>query len=327
VKRRELLLASGALGALATARVSAQPKRPRTIGWFSVSDKESQLPTLRAFSASMAKLGHVEGRDFVFEGRWSSGKIETLPALAKELVALKPAVIVTASTAAIDALKKATSTIPIVFASAADPVASAFVASLARPGGNITGIMLRTELHEKLFDLIREITPATRRVALLAHESDPITAGLSDSMQRAAAALRFEMRVVNVARIEEIGRAFAEAAKGGAEAIIVPQYSLFLIAANVQRIGELALKSRMPLFSTWRNFTVRGGLLSYYNDIRDSFARCAVFTDKILRGASPADLPIEQPDRYSLVINMKTADALAIKVPQAMLVRADEVIR
>ena len=324
MNRRDLLLASGAWASLAATGAGAQPKSPRVIGWFSVFTRESQKDVMHDFGVHLARLGHLEGRDFVFEGRWSDGRADTLPALARELVATKPAVLVTAGTAAIEALKGATSTIPIVFMSAGDPVLSGFVASLARPGGNITGAMLRTEITAKLFELVREILPAARRVAVLEHDRDPIARRMRESFEAAARALRYELLAMPVADAGGIEGAFGAAEKAKAEAVIVPQYSLFLI--NSQAVGALALKTRIPLFSTWRGFTAGGGLLSYYSDFREALARSAAITDKILRGANPAGIPVEQPDRYTLVVNAKTAAALGVRIPQSVLIRADEVI-
>ena len=324
MKRRALLLASGALAAIAAARAGAQPKKPRIIGWLFASTKEIQRTALQDFSADLARLGHVEGRDYVIEGRWSNGGVEPLTALARELVALKPAVIITAGSAAISALQKESNTVPIVFASVTDPIALGFVASLARPGGNITGVMLRGELNGKVLELMREILPGTRRVALLAHERDPVTARMFADFTKAATALKFDLVGAPVAKIEDVDQAFSEAVKSKCGAMFVPQFSLFL--NHTAMIGALSTKVRLPLFSTWRSFTTGGGFLSYYAPFREIFARCAVLADKILRGASPAELPVEQPDRYALVINMKTAKALGIKVPQSVLIRADKVI-
>lgn len=324
MNRRDLLLASGALVSLAATRAGALAKSPRVIGWLSVFTRESQKDVIHDFGVHLARLGHLEGRDFVFEGRWSDGRVDALPALARELVAMKPAVLVTAGTAGIEALKNATSTIPIVFSSAADPVLSGFVASLARPGGNITGATLRTELTAKLFELVREVLPAARRVALLEHDRDPIARRMRDTFVAAAQALRYELQAIPIANIGEIEGAFGTAERAKADAMIVPQYSLFLM--HSQAVGGLALKSRIPLFSTWRGFTAGGGLLSYYSDFREALARAAAITDKILRGANPAEIPVEQPDRYTLVVSMKTAKAIGVRVPQSLLIRADEVI-
>ena len=324
MRRRDVLIAASAWGALAATRARAQAKKPRLIGWLSPFTKENQKDVLRDFSSDLARLGQVEGRDYVIEGRWTGGSVEPLPALARELVALGPALIVTAGTAAIAALKAASDKVPVVFLGVGDPVAAGFVASLARPGGNITGVMLRPELGGKLFDLMRETLPAVRRVALLEHEGDPATSRISVLFRRTASALQYDLLAVRVTRIENIDRAFVEAVNGKCGAMIVPQQSLFL--NHAQRIGELSVKSRIPVFSTWRAFTEAGGLLSYSAPLREMTARGAALVDKILRGVSPAELAVEQPDRYTLVINGRTARSLGIKLPQSVLISADEVI-
>jgi putative ABC transport system substrate-binding protein len=319
-----LVLASAASAALGLSRGWAQPAgRPKVIGWLSPFTRESQTAAIDIFKAQLKALGALEGRDYVLEGRWSGGSVDTLPALATELLALEAAVIVTAGSAAVTVLKRATRTVPIVFLSAGDPVESGFVESLARPGGNITGVMLR-DLHSKVLELIREVLPAVRRVAFLEHRSDPISTRLSAMLEKGAAALRYESFVAPVARIEDLDRALAAAVKGKADAVLAPQYSLFVLHA--QRIGELAAKMRLPLFATWRRFADAGGLLSYYANLGDSTRHGAMLVNKILRGASPAELPVEQPDRFSLAINMRTARALRIRIPQSILLRADRVI-
>lgn len=325
MKRRRLLIAAGALGALTAARAWAQPsKAPRLIGWFFSFTRESQNVVMKDFTTQLERLGHVEGRDFVIEGRWTDGNFQKLPALARELVALKPAAIVTAGTRDITALKHATDSVPIVFAGVFDPVASGFVASLGRPGGNITGVALRAELDAKLVELVRETLPAVRRVALVEHDNHPVSKRNAERFRQAASALRIEATSLRIERIDEIERAFAAAADSKVGALIESTATFSLLHA--QKIGAAAARARLPLFSTLRGTTTGGGLLSYYSDIRETYRRCAVLVDKILRGASPADLAVEQRDRYSLVINQRTARALGIKVPQTVLLRADEVI-
>ena len=325
MKRRALLLASGAWAALLAARAAAQPsKAPRRIGWLSSATPESQKVTFEAFVARLKELGHVEGRDVVFAQRWSQGRNEKLPELAGELVALKPAVIIAAAGPAVEALKKETSTVPIVFANVGEPVERGFVASLARPGGNVTGTTFRFELMGKLVELIRDTMPAARRIALLEDDTDPVAKRVSNHFQQAASALRYELSIVRVKQPDELERAFADIAAAKAEAMIVPPTSLFF--PHAQRIARLATNSRLALFGTLRVFTDAGGLLSYHNDSAEAYRRAAVLVDKILKGAKPADLPVEEPERLALVINMKTAKALGIKVPQSILLRADEVI-
>lgn len=311
---------------LVAARLHAQPKGLPRVGWlFPYPYDEIRKRSLAAFVNKLGELGRVEGRDYAMEMRWSDGKAERIPALASELVALKPAVIVTSGSASIEALKKATGTIPIVFASAADPVEQGFVKSLRRPGGNITGVAIRVEINAKLIEMVREIQPAARRMALLVDSSDPVTVTMpmTNDFQQAATAFRFEMKVVGVRQPGDLSGAFAEMTGAKIEAVVVPPQSLFFQTGRA--LAEFAMKARIPLFSVPAHARV-GGLLSYNADVPEYFRRSAVLVDKILNGAIPADLPVEQPDRYLLSINMKTARALGIKVPQSLLLRADEVI-
>lgn len=324
MNRRALLLLSGASAVLAAARLHAQPKGPPRVGWlFPFAFDEIRKRSLADFVGKLKELGRVEGRDYAMEMRWSDGKNERLPALASELVALKPAVIVTSGGASIEALKKATVTIPIVFASAANPVEQGFVQSLRRPGGNITGVALRVEINAKLIEMVRETLPAARRMALLVDSSDPTTKPMTNDFQQAASAFRFEMKVVAIKQPGDLSAAFAEMTGARIETIVVPPQTLFFQVGRA--LAEFSLKARIPLYSVPRHALV-GGLLSYNADVPEYFRRSAVLVDKILGGANPADLPVEQPDRYFLTINMKTAKALGIKVPQSLLLRADEVI-
>jgi len=324
MNRRDMVRALLALGAAPFTVRAQSSKAPRRIGWLSTTSPERNSSTDEAFAAKLKELGYIEGRDFVFERRYAHGHLGELSTLARELIALNPAVIVTASSASVAALKSETKTVPIVFATAADPVEQGFVASLARPGGNITGVTLRSEINGKLVEFIRETLPSVRRIAVLEHESDPVAKRASASYQRAAATLRFQLSIVRVKRVEELKRAFADIARGNAEVLVVPEQSLF--DSNGKRIAELAMKARLPSFST-RRFTEDGGMLSYYSDRRENYRRAAVLVDKILKGAKPADLPVEEPDRYALVINMRVAKALGITIPQSILARADEVIQ
>jgi len=307
VKRRQLLLASGALGALAAARAGAQAKAPRIIGWLSPGTLERDRPYIAAFTGQMKALGRVEGSDYVIERRQSEGRVERLPALAKEIAAARPAVIVTASSGAIAALKKETGSIPIVFTSAADVVEQGFVASLARPGGNITGVTLRTEVFAKLVQLVRETQPSAKRFALLIADRDPSATKIVDDFRRFGSAQGFQMTVFS-AKIE---------------IVVMPQ--LVMLVIHEKTVADLALKSKLAVYSSWR--AVRDGvLLNHYSEITENYRRAAVMVDKILKGAKPADIPVEEPDRFSLVINLKTAKALGITIPQSVLIRADEVI-
>ena len=324
MKRRELILACSALGALAAARASAQAKAPRLVGWLSPGTLDRDRPTIEAFTGQMKTLGYVEGRDYVIERRQSEGRVERLPALAKEIAAAKPAVIVTASSGAIAALKKETSVVPIVFTSAADVVEQGFVASLARPGGNITGVTLRTEVFAKLVQLVRETQPPANRLALLVHEGDPSVTKIADDFRRFTSAQDFQMTVFSVRQPEDFARTFAEMVRAKTEVVVAPQLVMLIIHEST--VAGLAMKSRLPIYSSWR--AVRDGvLLNHYSEITENHRRVAVMVDKIFKGTKPADIPVEEPDRFSLVINLRTAKALGITIPQSVLIRADEVIR
>lgn len=324
MKRRVLLLASGALGALAAARAKAQAKTPRLIGWLSPGTLERDRPNIEAFTAQMKALGYVEGRDFVIERRQSEGRVERLPSLAREIIAANPAVIVTASSGAIAALKKETSSVPIVFTSAADVVEQGFVASLARPGGNITGVTLRTEVFAKIVELMRETQPSAKRFALLVPDRDPSATKIIDDFRHFGSAQGFQMTVFPVKQAEDLGRAFAEMARARTEVVVAPQ--LVMLVIHEKTVADLAMKSRLPVYSSWR--VARDGvLMSHYSEITENHRRVAAMVDKIFKGTKPADIPVEQPDRFSLVINLRTAKALGIEIPQSVLVRADEVIQ
>ena len=325
MKRRDLVFATGALGVLAAARAFAQsPKAPRRIAMLIPTSRESSKPNLDAFGEKLKELGYIEGRDYVIEARHGDGRIELLTPLARELVALKPDVILTASSAAILALKKETTSIPIVFGTAADVVEQGMVASLARPGGNITGLTLRTETIGKVVQLVRETLPDARRIAVFEHEDAAYAARFSAAHRQPAQAAGFQLSIVKVRRPEDFERAFAEMSCARVDALIVPLMTLFV--RNEKMVTDGAIKARLPLYSTW-NFTRVGGLLSFTSDVPENYRRAAVMIDKIFKGAKPADIPVEEPDRFRLVINLRTAKALGITIPQSVLIRADEVIR
>ena len=324
MNRRGLIFATCALGVLAVAPVFAQsPKAPRRIAWLVHASREIFKLQADAFGAKLKELGYVEGRDYVIEARHSEGRLELLAPLARELVALKPDVILTGSSAALLALKKETTSIPIVFGTAADVVEQGIVASLARPGGNITGITLRSEMSGKLVQLVRETLPDARRIALFEHEGDPYAARFSEAHRQPAQAAGFQLSIVKVRRREDFERAFLDMKSARADALIVPQMSLF--SSNQKMVTEGAIKARLPLYSTGP-IAQAGGLLSFSSVVRENYRRAAVMIDKIFKGAKPADIPVEEPDRFRLVINLRTARALGIKIPQSVLIRADEVI-
>jgi putative ABC transport system substrate-binding protein len=324
MKRREVLLASCAL-VLASTRARAQSgKPPRRIAILSPSTREFSRPLIEAFRAALKELGYVEGRDLVLEIRWSEGATERLPTLARELVALKPEVLVTATTAGVSAASKATSTVPVVFVVLGNP--EGFVKSLSHPGGNMTGTVFRgASFVEKLAELVRESLPRAKRIALLDDGNDPSIEKTREFITRTFTALGMELTAfVPVMRAEDLAQAFAAIKKHNCEVVFaIPRG---LLVSNARKLGELALQARLPLVGARRAFAEAGGLLSYDNDPREDYRRAAVFVDKILKGAKPGDLPAEQPDRFQLVVNLRTAKTLGIKIPQPVMLRATEVI-
>jgi putative ABC transport system substrate-binding protein len=272
----------------------------------------------------LKELGYLEGRDIAIEARWAGGKIERLEPLAVEMVARNPAVIATATSAAVAALMKATSSIPIVFAAAGNPVEQGFVSSLGRPGGNVTGMALHFDLNAKIIEIIREALPAARRLGVLVHDSDPVYKILRETAETSARHFRFEPVVVSIARAEEIEHAFKEIADRKVDALLPPISSLFI--GNADRIAQLALRARLPLFSTHHQLTTGGGLLSYGTQLEENYRRAAALVDKILRGTRPGELPVELPERFQLVINIKTAKEIGVRLSPTTILRADRVI-
>lgn len=326
-RRRALLLASGACAALAAARAWAQAARaPRRIAFLLPGTRELGHANLEAFKSALTGLGYVEGRDLVIDVRWSDGISERLPGLARELLALDPAVVVTATQVGAAALKAATITVPVVFISVGNPDTQAFVASLARPGGNMTGTAFRAGgFNSKLAEVLRETLPAAKRIALLDIENYPSREVNRAFFEKMLPKLGFELTaVVPVGSAADFAQAFAEIRKRRAQVVWAVPHAL--LAANAAKLSELALQLRIPLVGPRRAFADEGGLLSYDNDVREDYRRAAAFVDRILKGAKPADLPVEQLDRFQLVLNLRTAKALGIRIPQSVRTRADEVI-
>jgi putative ABC transport system substrate-binding protein len=272
----------------------------------------------------LRELGWIEGRNVSIEYRWAEGRTERLSEFAAEFVRLKVDIIVTSATPPVIAAKKATSMIPIVFASAGDPVGAGLVASLARPGGNVTGLSLQaTDLAGKRLELLREVVPDLRRLAVMANITAPPAVLEMAEVQTTGRALGFEVVASEIRRPEDIASAF-EAFKARAEALYVCNDPL--VTTNRIRINILALGVRLPTIYNAREFVEAGGLMSYGPNFLDLYRRAGDYVDKILRGAKPADLPVEQPTKFDLVINIVTAKALGITVPRMLLGRADGVI-
>ena len=281
-----------------------------------------------AFRQGLRDLGYVEGRNVVIEYRDAEGKLERLPALAAELVALKVDVIVAASTLAALAAKQATRTLPIVFAAAADPVASGLVTSLARPGGNVTGLSnLAPELVGKRLELLKQAVPGVSRVAVLWQPGalgERTEKDMLKGAEVAARALGVRLQFVEARGPADFDRAFSDMTRARAGALTVLPSAMFF--SERRRLVDLAAKNRLPAVYPWREFVDAGGLMSYGPNLADLFRRAATYVDKILKGAKPGDLPVEQPTKFELVINLKTAKALGLTIPPSVLARADQVI-
>jgi putative ABC transport system substrate-binding protein len=283
-------------------------------------------PVLRGFFERLRELGYVEGHNVVIEGRYYGDQLDRLPALAAELVRLRVDVIVAGAAPAPEAAHRATKTIPIVMAGLhPDPVGSGLVASLARPGGNVTGLALEvSEFRGKQLQLLKEAVPGLGHVAVLADPANPQHAHELRGVERAARLLKVRLRVVEARVPGEFAEAFAVASRERAGALMVLGGSM--LYTHRVRLVELAAQSRLPLMAGQREVAEAGGFMSYGADVLASFRRAADYVDKILKGAKPADLPIEQPTKFELVINLKTAKALGLTIPPAVLARADHVI-
>jgi putative tryptophan/tyrosine transport system substrate-binding protein len=325
MNRREFitLLGGAAAWPLAASAEQTAEKLP-TIGFLGESTPVAQSERTAAFVQRLRELGWIEGRTVAIEYRWAEGRSERFAEIATELVRLKVDVIVTSSTPAVIAAKQATSVIPIVFAIAADPVGTGLVASLARPGGNVTGLSIQsTDLAAKRLAILREVVPGLRRLAIMANVGNPASALEIDEVQAAARALGLEVTTLEIRRAEDIALAF-EAIEGRADAVYLPTEPLVL--TNRVRINTMALGARLPTIYSGREYVESAGLMSYGPNRPDLFRRAGDIADKILRGAKPSDIPVEQPTKFDLVINLTTAKALRLNISESFLLRADEVI-
>ena len=327
--RRRIVFAVGAGAFIPLTALPQQRSKPRRIGMLLLASQKFHVDTGndKLFLQGMHELGYVPGRDFVMEERFADGKLERLPTLAAELVTLRVDVIVAVSPSAIRAARDATATIPVVMAfSGDDPVKAGFVASLARPGGNITGMTsLTSELAPKWIELLVDALPGIQRIAVLGSPIRPDHKEQADIMRAAARSHGIRLEVVEARDLEQYGTAFDNMTRQRAEAVIILSGPEF--AQNLGRLAELAAMHRLPSLWQYRDFVVAGGLLSYGPSIPDLSARAAVFVDKILKGANPGELPVQQPTRFDLTINLKTAKALGLTIPQSLLLRANEVIQ
>ena len=325
MRRREFvaLLGSTALAWPIPARAQ-QGGKLATIGLLGSGTAAAQSQWTAAFVQRLRELGWTEGRNVTIEYRWAEGRSERFAELAAEFVRLKVDVILTHNTPPVIAAKQATSVIPIVFATAADPVDTGLVASLARPGSNVTGLSSQTtDLASKRIELLREVVPGLRQLAFLSQPDNPYVVFDMRQAESAARRLGLETASLEIRRAEDIAPAFEEL-KGRAEALyILPDPLLF---THRLRINTLALGARLPTMHLLREYVEASGLMSYGPNWSDQWRRAADYVDKILRGAKPADLPVEQPTKFDLIINLTTAKALGLMIPEAFLLRGDEII-
>ena len=324
--RRKLLVALGGVLAAPLVSFAQQQGKARRIGVLGMASASMYIPYVEALIARLREAGYIEGRDIVIDYRFADGRYERLAELATELVLLKPDVLVSHGTPATQAARKATTSIPVVMVSIADPVASGLAASLARPGGNVTGLSnLAAGVVAKHVELLAQISPGSAALAVLRNPENP--GAMDPQLKEAEAAARSlgrRLQLVDVGAPGDFDAAFARMAAARAPGVVVLSDPLFI--EHRQHIAGLAIKNRIPtVFSRSENVDA-GGLISYGPSLTGQFQQAAIYVDRILKGAKPADLPVEQPTKFELVINMKTARALGIKIPQSILVRVDRAI-
>jgi putative ABC transport system substrate-binding protein len=325
MRRREFIALVGSAAASWPLAAHTQPHSVRRIGMLEPGVSSPSDPFVDAFRDGLRELGYNEGRDILLEIRWAGGSNEPLVGLAVELVALKVDVLVTVSTPAAIAAKQATTTIPIVFTAVGDPVGAGVVPSLARPGGNATGFsMLATELSAKRLEILREIAPDTSPVVMLWNDTNPGMTLRAHESERAAATLGLTIQSYGVHDLITFDPAFEAIVSAGGAAMLTLVDPFTRL--HRQRIVDFAAERHLPAIYESREFVDAGGLMSYGIDLSAMQRRAAVYVDKILKGAKPADLPVEQPTRFELVINLRTAKALGLTIPPSLLSRADEVI-
>lgn len=324
--RRGVLRALG-IGVLALPFGLHAQQRVKTarIGYFSYTAQSVSAPYLDAFKRGMAELGYVEGKSYLLDVRSADGKADRLPVLAAELVQLKLDIIVVASAPAARAVLQATRSIPIVMATMADPVRTGLIKSLARPGGNVTGLSDMTgDLSGKNLDLIKIVVPRLSRIAVLTDRMTPASVQALKDIDMAAHASRLKVISASASNPSEIEAAFVFFSREHAEAMIVTPSTFFL--QQERQILDLSTKSGLPSIGIYRGYAEAGGLMAYGPNFQENFRRAATYVDKILKGANPGDLPVEQPMTLELVINRKTAKSLGLTIPQELLLRADKVI-
>ena len=326
MRRRDFIkVIAGSVAACPLAARAQQAGKVYRIGILEMTSATLNAANVYALRAGLQQLGYVEGRNLVIEYRSADGRDDRFPGLARELLALKVDVIVTRGTPAAKAAKNATSTVPVVMAASGDPLGTGLVTSLSRPGGNITGLSaIVGELAPKRLELIREIVPGLARIAVLANTSNDAVRRDWARIETAARSLGVQSQLLDLRKSDALGPTFDDAGARRADALVVVIDAITL--ANRQRIVDLAMKYRLPAIYSSREFVDIGGLISYGVSYPDLYRRAATYVDKILKGAKPADLPVEQPTKFGMVINLKTANAISLDIAPTMLTRADEVI-
>ena len=324
MKRREFIMLFGGAAAAWPLAAGAQEGKVWRIGFLRYASPNAAH--LDAFRRGLRDVGYAEGRNIVIEERYASGVYDRLPPLIAELIALKPDVIVIDGTATAKVVQTATKSVPIVFTLTADPVTDGLAASMSRPGGNFTGLTFSVgyELAGKRVDLLKEIVPSVSRVAVLANPANPTNAAYLASARSSSRTLGLQVEAFEVPAANDLSNAFLSMMKWQADGLITLNDAMFFSQRN--RISELAASRRIPAVYPESEFVRAGGLMAYGPSLSDLFQRAASYVDKILKGARPADLPIEQPTKFELVFNLKSAKALGLTIPESFLIRADEVI-
>jgi putative ABC transport system substrate-binding protein len=326
MQRREFItLLSGIVAAWPLAARAQQPAKIPRIGFLGNSTATMEANLIGPLRDGLRELGYEEGRNVIIEFRWADGKYDQFPALVAELLAAKVDVIITAGTPATLAIKKATSTVPLVFIAVGDPVGTGVVPNLGRPGGNITGLSsIAPDLEGKRLELLREVVPKLSHVAFFLNPANAFHTASMRQARVAAQSLGIKLQPMEVNKSEQLDGAFASIVKEKPDALLILADRIFL--HNRKRMMEFAIQQRLPSVNAYRELVEAGGLISYGPSYEDMHRRAAVYVDKILKGTKPADLPIEQPTKFTLLINLKTAKTLGLTVPPTLVARADELI-
>ena len=324
MKRREFITFLGSVAAAWPLAASAQSKIPR-IGFMGNSTAALEANLIDAFREGLREHGYEEGRNIVIEYRWADGKYDQFPALVAELIAAKVDAIVTAGTPAALAIKRATTTVPLVMVAVGDPVGTGLVPSLARPGGNLTGLSsIAPDLEGKRLQLLREVVPALSHVAMFINSLNPFHVSSMRQARAAAQAMGIKLQLHDIRKSEDLDDAFAAIRKERPDALLILADRVFL--HNRERMMDFTKEQRLPNVNAYKELVEVGGLMSYGPSYEDMHKRAAIYIDKILKGAKPADLPIEQPSKFTFIINLKAAKALGVTVPSQLLGLADQLI-